>query len=46
MGARSHLLEPHGDDFAWSLLEAAPDAMVMQTCWEPLYFPITSVSGR
>lgn len=29
MGARSHLLEPHGDDFAWSLLEAAPDAMVI-----------------
>src|SRR4051812_40339028 len=29
MGARSHLLEALGDDFAWSLLEAAPDAMVI-----------------
>jgi len=29
MGTRSRLLEDHGDDFAWSLLEAAPDAMVI-----------------
>ncbi len=29
MGARSRLLEAYGDEFAWSLLEAAPDAMVI-----------------
>jgi PAS domain S-box-containing protein len=29
MGTRSPRLEAHGDDFAWSLLEAAPDAMVI-----------------
>lgn len=29
MGARSALLEAQGDDFAWSLLDAAPDAIVI-----------------
>lgn len=29
MGARSPLLKPHGDDFAWSLLDAAPDATLI-----------------
>jgi hypothetical protein len=29
MGARSALLKAHGDDFAWSLLDAAPDAVVI-----------------
>src|SRR3954447_20066878 len=29
MGARSPLLEAHGDEFAWSLLDAAPDAIVI-----------------
>src|SRR4051794_39882504 len=29
MGARSSLLEAHGDDFAWSLLDAAPDAIII-----------------
>ena len=29
MGARSPLLKEHGDDFAWSLLDAAPDATLI-----------------
>lgn len=29
MGGRSRLLEHHGDDFAWSLFDAAPDAIVV-----------------
>ena len=29
MGVRSPLLKSYGDDFAWSLLDAAPDAMVI-----------------
>lgn len=29
MGRRSEVLKPHGDDFAWSLLDAAPDATLV-----------------
>ena len=29
MGVRSPLLKSYGDDFAWSLLDAAPDAMLI-----------------
>jgi len=29
VGARSQLLKSHGDDFAWSLLDAAPDATLI-----------------
>ena len=29
MGARSSLLAGHGDDFAWSLFDAAPDAIIL-----------------
>ena len=29
MGVRSPLLQPFGDDFAWSLLDAAPDATLV-----------------
>jgi two-component system, NarL family, sensor histidine kinase DevS len=29
MGARSSLLDTFGDDFAWSLLEAAPDGIIL-----------------
>ncbi|MBS1837508.1 MAG: PAS domain S-box protein, partial [Actinobacteria bacterium] len=29
MGGRSPLLEGHGDDFAWSLFDAAPDAIIV-----------------
>lgn len=29
MGGRSSLLEGHGDDFAWSLFDAAPDAILV-----------------
>ena len=29
MGVRSEVLQPYGDDFAWSLLDAAPDATLV-----------------
>ena len=29
MGVRSPLLKSYGDDFAWSLLDAAPDATLI-----------------
>jgi PAS domain S-box-containing protein len=38
MGVRSPLLKAYGDDFAWSLLDAAPDAMLVVSATGEIVF--------
>jgi PAS domain S-box-containing protein len=45
MGARSSLLKAFGDDFAWSLLDAAPDAVVIASGTGEIVF-VNDHAGR
>jgi PAS domain S-box-containing protein len=48
MGGRSALLDGHGDDFAWSLFDAAPDAILVVAASGEITFandPATTLFG-
>lgn len=38
MGVRAPMLEPYGDDFAWSLLDSAPDGVVIVSAGGEIVF--------
>ena len=45
MGARSPLLKAHGDDFAWSLLDATPDATLIVSAAGEIVFVNDHAAG-